>query len=336
MVVRASKNGIGTRTMTHPRIFVSVAAYAEPDVGATLADAFARARHPERLVFGVCSQEDPADPDYLADFADHPQVRIERMPHTEARGPIYARHRCARLLADEPYFFQIDAHSRFFPDWDAHLVEMHRECPTERAVISGFPPAISHMARPDKLAHVGHCGFLRELSPRRIKIGSVFVRLPERPRPAFSISAANLFGPSDFVREVPIDPHLPYGLQHPEQFTYAVRLYTHGWDLFTPSRHVVATAYAKTDRAKRYNRVHRMANAWRERSWHRAQYLLGLGTLEHVHPALRVELDRYGMGSHRSVSDYFHALGAPDVATIRKQLARGLQWDRKAEQWLPA
>lgn len=316
-----------------PTIFVSVASYTDPDVGLTLADAFAKARHPERLRFGVCSQEDPEDPDFLADYAEHPQVRIHRMPHVDARGPMLARHICAGLIEDARFFYQVDAHSRFFADWDAHLVDMYRQCPTERAVISGFPPAISHMDQPKKLAHVGHIGFLRELSPDRVKIGSVFVRLPPAPRPAFSISAANIFGPADFVREVPIDPHMPYGLQHGEQLVWAVRLYTHGWDLFTPNRHTVATAYAKSPRAARYNKVHREANVWRTRSWHRAHHILGLGALDDVHPDLRGELDRYGMGSARTVSDYFRSLGAPDLDTIKQRLAEGMAWDRKAKAW---
>lgn len=330
-VTRTSR---GVPVPDQPTIFVSVASYADPDVAATLADAFARARHPERLRIGVCAQEDPADPDFLADYADHPRVRIHRMPHTEARGPMLARHICAGLIEDEDFFFQIDAHSRFFPDWDAHLVDMYAECDTERAVISGFPPAISHMGDPKKLRHIGHCGFLRELSPRRVKIGSVSIRLPERPRPAFSISAANIFGPTAFVREVPIDPHMPYGLQHAEQFTWAVRLYTHGWDLFTPNRHTVATAYAKGPRAARYNKVHPAANRWRKRSWHRAQHILGLGPLDAVHPDLQRELDVYGLGDARTVSDYFRSLGAPDLDTIREKLAEGLSWDRKAKAWL--
>jgi len=321
--------------MTAPQIFVSVASYADSDVGPTLRDALGQAHRPERLRFGVVSQEDPADPDYLADFVEHPGVRILRMPHTAARGPMFARHRCLDLLEGEPYFFQIDSHSRFFPGWDQHLVEMHRECPEPRSILSAFPPAISHMTRPEKLKYIGHCGFLRELSPDRVKIGSVSVRLPPVPRPAFSISAANLFGPSSFVREVPIDPHMPYGLQHPEQLTYAVRLYTHGWDLFTPSRHTVATAYTKTRRARPYNVDHPDANRLRKRSWHRAQYLLGLGSLADVHPEQQVELGRYGMGRARTVSDYFRALGAPNLDTVRAALADGLAWDRKEKTWRP-
>ncbi len=317
-----------------PTIFVSVAAYTDPDVGLTLRDALDKARAPARLRFGVCSQEDPADPDFLADFVDHPQVRIHRMPHVHARGPMLARHICAGLMRGEAFFYQIDAHSRFFADWDAHLVEMYRQCPTERAVISGFPPAISHMTQPKKLAHVGHCGFVRELSSRRMKIGSVSVRLPAKPRPALSLSAANIFAPAAAIDEVPIDPHMPYGLQHGEQFTWAVRFFTHGWDLFTPSRHTVATAYAKSPRAKLYNRVHRDAHRWRTRSFVRAQHILGFAALDAVHAELRAELDVYGLGRARSFDDYLALAGLPEMATVKARLAEGLAWDRKAKAWI--
>lgn len=40
------------------------------------------------------------------------------------------------------------------------------------------------------------------------------------------------------VQEVPYDPHLPF-LFFGEESSMAARLWTHGWDFFSPPHHVI-------------------------------------------------------------------------------------------------
>lgn len=39
--------------------------------------------------------------------------------------------------------------------------------------------------------------------------------------------------------EMPIDPHLPY-LFDGDEILFSVRLFTHGWDIYTPTKNVVS------------------------------------------------------------------------------------------------
>ena len=60
-------------------IFVQIPSYRDPECGATIRDAFAKAAHPERIFVGVCEQVLPGDDDDLgipAEIAE--RVRIEK------------------------------------------------------------------------------------------------------------------------------------------------------------------------------------------------------------------------------------------------------------------
>ena len=108
--------------MAKQKIFISIACFSDPDVIDTVQDALAQAAHPERLTFGICLQALAYDHSYQG-LSDFPQVRLDRIPVEEARGPIYARSRCEALMDDEDYFLQLDCHSRFYAGWDEILIE---------------------------------------------------------------------------------------------------------------------------------------------------------------------------------------------------------------------
>ena len=52
-----------------------------------------------------------------------------------------------------------------------------------------------------------------------------------------------LFMSSEVRRLFPYDPELDFGLHAEEQVLYAVRLWTHGYDIFCPTRHSLSTDY---------------------------------------------------------------------------------------------
>ena len=50
-----------------------------------------------------------------------------------------------------------------------------------------------------------------------------------------------LFMRAEDRRRFPYDPELDFGLHAAEQVLYAVRLWTHGFDIFCPTQHALAT-----------------------------------------------------------------------------------------------
>ena len=215
--------------MAEQKIFISIACFSDPDVIDTVEDALAPAVHPERPTFGICLQALAHDHSYQA-LSDLPQVRLDRIPVEEARGPIYARSRCEALMEDEDYFLQLDCHSRFYAGWDEILIEELQSALelNERAVISHYPINIKNMTSEQHAPLIGHVNRYRQVDADAIKSHGSLVTLPDVPIVSFGISAAMLFMRSDDRRRFPYDPELDFGLHAEEQVLYAVRLWTHG------------------------------------------------------------------------------------------------------------
>lgn len=103
------------------KIFISIPAYEDEDLGNTILDCLKKAKNPERLVFGIALQykEEPN-----LDFIKN-QSKVIRFDVNNRPGIIQIRQAIANLITDEKYFLGLDAHSRFRPDWDEIFINDH-------------------------------------------------------------------------------------------------------------------------------------------------------------------------------------------------------------------
>jgi hypothetical protein len=312
-----------------PRIFVSIASYRDTECQWTVKDLFDKARHPDRVVAGICWQFIPEeDADCFVVRTRPEQCRVIEVDARESRGVCWARSRIQSLWAGEEYFFQIDAHSRFALHWDEMLVEMLRSCPSERPVLSTYPATY---VPPDKLGP----DVVGVLAPREFSDQGVLVLyagayspadLPAVPPPSAFVGAGTIFAPGEVIREVPYDPYL-YFLG--EEITLAARLWTHGWDIYTPNKVVVYHEYERRESKRRHWDDHGQWLELSRRSERRIRHLLG--TEPCTDAQVLVDIDRYGLGSRRSLADY-EALAGVD---FRRRLVGGRTEDEiEAEEAL--
>ena len=307
-------------TNQSPVIYVSVACFCDPDVVETVKDLFAMAAESERVFVGVCLQAMPEDRrfDELATLSG---VSVDRINVDQARGPIYARARCEAMVGDAEYFLQIDCHSRFFEGWDQILLEEMAlaERIHPRAVLSHYPINIKNMHSDEYLDRIGHVNRYRQVDSDALKSHGSLVKLPQTPVTSLGISAAMLFMRAADRKAIGYDPELDFGLHAAEQVLYAIRLWTHGFDVFCPTRHAVATDY-EGSRDRIPSEVKRISNTnradWPEATWSKVKFLLGLDTREQVDPVyaegLAVCLEHYGLGDTRSLLAYFQFAGIHD------------------------
>ncbi|MDX1383520.1 MAG: GlcNAc-transferase family protein, partial [Thermoanaerobaculia bacterium] len=94
-------------------IFVAIAAYTDPELPRTLADASEKARNPDALSFGVCWQADPAAPVPLDRFRTDRRYRWVDTTIEASQGGPWARNIAQSLWRGEPYTLQIDSHMLF-------------------------------------------------------------------------------------------------------------------------------------------------------------------------------------------------------------------------------
>lgn len=279
-------------------IFVSIAAYRDPQLVPTVEDCLAQARHPERLRFGICWQHGP-DEGPLP-WAGDPRFRIIDVPWQDSRGACWARAEVMARYDGEDYFLQIDSHHRFVEGWDEAAIAELLLAPSARPVLTAYVTPFDP-ERPEAREYVP----MQMNFDRFTEQGIVLCRPGElrdwqtRTAPAHArfLSAHFLFAPGAFVRDVPYDPGLYFT---GEEITMAVRAFTHGYDLFHPHVMLAWHEYTRAYRPHKHWTDHDGGPAV-EMAWH-ARDQASLARAEAF--LARPEVGPLGLGTVRSFADY--------------------------------
>lgn len=275
------------------KIFVSIASYRDSDCKNTIADLFEQAANPDRVFIGVCYQyEENIDEEESSIRQIRPnQIRTDLQKAIDSKGACWARSRVQNLWIDEEYYFQIDSHMRFEKGWDDLLIEMLNLCPSEKAVISTYPPGFTpprNLEAP-QLSKVAARDFNVNGIPT---LHSVPIPFSEVPSKSFCIAAGFIFAKSSLIKEVPYDPLLYF---EGEEITLAIRMWINGWDIYSPN--VVVCYHYYNQPNSKIRRLH-----WEDnKDW----YLLEQVSRSRVLDLLNSNVE----GSNRSLQEYEKASG---------------------------
>eukprot|EP00928_Gymnodinium_smaydae_P041720 TRINITY_DN28193_c0_g1_i1.p1 TRINITY_DN28193_c0_g1~~TRINITY_DN28193_c0_g1_i1.p1 ORF type:complete len:730 (-),score=95.63 TRINITY_DN28193_c0_g1_i1:98-2287(-) len=322
------------------RIFVSIPSYRDPECQYTVLDLFKKAKHPGRVYIGICWQADREEDascfllEPPADLAAN--VRTHFLHHSEARGPCYARALIEQKLFDgEEFFLQLDSHYRMIDAWDEELIQQLKRCPSDKPILTTYPSSYTlpddyRPGGPDNArlnpgpAHpIAICarefgsadGFLRTVGKQCDATVT-----GDRPFSALFWAAGFAFSASRVLREVPYDVGLE-DLFFGEESSMAVRLWTSGWDFFSPT--IVIGYHLWTRKHRPVFREHACPEqkAREARSQARVKRLLegggqadaissaGKGGYNAANSTDTCANDSYGIGSVRTLADYEKASG---------------------------
>ena len=110
------------------KIFVSLAAYRDPDLINTVKSFYYNAQHKERLFFSLVSHEGP-ETDFDFSFIPDDQINYNKIDHRLAEGASSGRHLANSLLSEKyKYFLHTDSHSRASNNWDTTLIDYYQKC----------------------------------------------------------------------------------------------------------------------------------------------------------------------------------------------------------------
>lgn len=287
-------------------IFVSVASYRDSECSATIKNLFAQAERPSRVFVGVCEQNSSRSPEEACVPAALPEnVRRIAIPHLEAKGPTYARYLCSTLYRGESWFCQIDSHTQFAKGWDTLAIKNAAACPSNKPILTHYPRKFEEYGSSDggvpvlcKSTFDGHGVPTFE---------SIILGPPAdgMPRKVPFVSGGFVFMPGSAVREVPFDPDLPHLFQG-EEILHSARLWTAGYDFFTPLDNIVFHQYERKGKPKFWSDI-KGFNAGQDATLRKVRRLLGL-----EQPAMTGY--PYGMGTVRSLEEYWRFAGI-DVLT---------------------
>ncbi|MCC5636686.1 nucleotidyltransferase family protein [Nostoc sp. CHAB 5844] len=279
------------------RIFVQIAAYRDYELIPTVKDALAQALRPDSISFGICWQYATDEELHLIDtLKDIPNCRISIIPAAESCGLGWARSQTEKLWQGERYALQTDAHIRFATGWDVLLIEMLAMCPSEKPVLSAFPPAY----QPPRKILSNHptgtaAGSFPDngiMTPRAVEDLSHY----HAPKSGAFMAGGFMFADSRLMQEVPHDPQLYFSAT---EVAYSVRAWTHGWDIYHPHR--VTCWHYYYDTKEKPRPLH-----WSDHDdWYQRHIISEqrFRQILQMEPATE-DFGIYGLGTTRSLSDY--------------------------------
>ncbi len=253
-------------------------------------------------------------------FQSH--IRNESVPFSHARGPVPARSLIEkRLYGGEKYILMIDSHMRFEKDWDKICMDMLHRCPSNKPILT-MPPS-NYDGSSSSINTLSEF-FVRDTNarnnpPRSTRTTTLFVdgidgrtslpllrsrfyqctsatAIPLKTSfwtPSFSFTYAKAHD------EVPYDPYLR-NLFAGEEIAMSARLWTHGWDFFSPTQMVV---------------LHRQDRSYRRTFWElkkspfdaekRVQCLLDIRPMTSVRKeTVLKDFASYDLGTNRTLKEY--------------------------------
>jgi hypothetical protein len=288
----------------HPRIFVQIASYRDRDLQWTVKDMFETAEKPERVFAGVCWQLVPEeDRDSFAERTRPEQLRILEVQARDSKGVCWARHETQKLWRGEEFTLQIDSHMRFERGWDQRLLDQMKLCGSARSVLTTYPMGFT----PPR--EITHPGIITKIVAKEFDRDRILTfrsqtlaeaNAPPRPTPTAFFAAGFAFGPSTIIADVPYDPYLYF---YGEEVSMAVRLWTHGYDLYCPNRVILYHDWSRKGRHIHWeDKPNNPAATLNERALARVRHLFG--TEPSADPEVLKDIDKYGFGSARSLADY--------------------------------
>lgn len=314
--------------MTEPTLFVSIASYRDPETPITIEEIFSKAKYPDRITIGLLSQLDHEE-DRNAVVPYSPKVRQMVVPWEDSLGACWARSKIlTRLRKNEDYVFQIDSHTRFIQHWDEALFDNYLSCNDSKAVLSHYPTGYKPPDKLDKMAYTYHNvqSFSVEGLPNISSGGLDLSVAPPTPNMNALFAGGCAFGAREVFDKVPYDPYLYFV---GEEISMAVRLFTHGFNIYTPNNPFMWHYYTdeKDGEVEKPRRRH-----WDDHiTWGNVDRLAKL-RIKHLldiekttdKEALK-DLDKYTLGPIRSLEDYqrFSGLNFKDK-TVQQNAKDGI------------
>lgn len=341
--------------VTRGTIFLVLAAYREQRGSRTIAHAFKMATRPDDLFVGIFQQRDPnVDPQALNFSAycsganpTHPvcsrknQIRSTEIDWKLGEGPCVARAEAEKMIGSEEFVFQIDSHSTFVKGWDDILINMWRKTKNEFAVLSAYPRSEGEMNHKGAIKEGGEMnqGAYKQIplicsanmldwSVRSmLKNNPGYQNMQDAPVRTAYFGAGLVFSKSHRVRRVPYDKYLRY-LFDGEEFDMAMRLFTHGYDVYAPNETPIFHFYSSPAMNHKMGIQKFWDYKWGQRfpimfrATRRVRHKIGIPAVMAQDPKINDtdldEFDRHSNGDRRTVEQF---LGYAGIDLIGKKVA---------------
>jgi [Skp1-protein]-hydroxyproline N-acetylglucosaminyltransferase len=295
------------------KILVSIASYRDSQCSVTLSDVISKAKYPENLVVIVCQQNDINDSNCIQDnnFLINTKATIKQIiiPHTEARGPCWARFLIQQEWSGEEYYLQVDSHTKFVDGWDEKCIECLKQCSEDGLkvcltnYVSTFnintgeiegnplrgPMYIESLDQTD--------GFFRYNSKYEEKKHN-------QPQESKGWSGCFSFSSSQILIDAPYDPYTPF-LFFGEETDIFARLYTRGWKMYVPHIPICFTVFDRSYRKTFWEHPDQAEIV--ELSKIRLYLRFGLIDEENINlDIIKKDINKFNLGNKKTFNDFLN------------------------------
>jgi hypothetical protein len=289
------------------KIFINIASYRDPLLQKTVTEAYNSAKYKDSLVFGIVDQSYNKETINLDILPFSNQIRYLRIDPEYARGACWARHLSQTYYNGEDYYLQIDSHTLFDQDWDETLIEQYADLKQyhTKPVLTAYPHVFT-MDGTDytKLTKKRYHGFIVIMAHPKfhnngaeafLNATSMVVNY-ENSVHGYLLSAGFVFSAGSMVEEVPYDPYIYFS---GEEHSLALRLWTHGYNLFHPKQLPLYTYYGNE-----YRKV-----VWGDNDLEKNRpvkwWQYDKNSKEHLAKVVSgQDVGKYGMGWARTIEQY--------------------------------
>jgi len=278
----------------------------------------------------------------LKKYCTNGQIRVLYVHEHESLGPAMARYYASKLWGGETFFVQTDSHLRFAFEWDekyCNEIKLTRSYP--KSVLSSYPPGFKQIefisrgfnqtnttdknsSNYDTVVETLGCRLCTCNTPPKepnpilhINLGQSYKGGESRPTQIPFMAAGFFFTRSEFLKDIPFDPFLPWTFMG-EEISLSMRAWTSGWDIYAPRKNLIAHQYRPPSLGipKYWSTVNQMMKVGFQNNYlqgkviRRVKNLVGYpgSTTEKIETdgssIILTESEHYGLGSVRSWDDY--------------------------------
>jgi hypothetical protein len=293
-------------------IFISIASYRDVVCNSTLKSIYSMAKNPKNVYCGIVQQNnDDEDDDCLLKSTDSilmDNIVIMRLKHYEAKGPCYARYLASTLWSGQEYFIQIDSHTVFVKDWDTKCINMMKRLEEQlghkKAVISHYPKSIQSVGdnKPTEVTRMCQ-SFFNE----RDMISFLGAGITESNNEFYEtpyVAGGFLLSKYTILSDVPYDPNLDF-LFVGEEIGHSIRIWTSGYNIYTPSENIVYHEYERKGKPKVWD-----DNKYTDDdAFEKIKKMIGLESNKDLSESIKYNIDKYGLGKERTLEQYYEFSG---------------------------
>jgi hypothetical protein len=286
------------------RIFISIASYRDPELQWTIKSAIDNANNPENLYFGVVYQGLESE---LPDLLYVKNLSITKMHPKEARGAGFARSKAMELYSGQELFLQVDSHTRFQQGWDDIAIDQLSRAKNisghNKVILSYFPAPFDpernggmHLIKNNPKIKPYPTRQKLSLNKRKQWTAERFEfenKIKENPELSQTVLGGFMFSDASIINEVPYDPEISF---FGEEVCFAMRAWTRGWDIYSPSKNIVYHFYSRGGYDKIWKDRNLRGISWKE--------LEEISYKKQKRVLCGEEIGLFGAGDVRSIQEY--------------------------------